>query len=121
MSDILVIEDDVIIRTSICEFLREHDYNVVEASDGEQALELLPRRRFDLVISDFVLPKLHGLTLVYQIHAQHPDLPVIVLSGYVSQNMGNVILQGDAEFLQKPVDLEVLLAAVRRLVGFTSR
>lgn len=116
MANILVIEDDIIIRTSICEFLREHDYDVVEASDGEQALELLPGGHFDLVITDFVLPKLHGLTLVYQIHAQRPDLPVIVLSGYVSQNMGDVILKGDAEFLQKPVELEVLLSAVGRLV-----
>jgi DNA-binding NtrC family response regulator len=116
MADILVIEDDVIIRTSICEFLRDHDYAVTEASDGEQGLELLSQTPFDLVISDFVLPKLEGLTLLYRIHAEHPKIPVIVLSGYVSQRLGDVVLQGDAEFLEKPIDFNILLAAVRRLI-----
>ncbi|HWO42588.1 MAG TPA: response regulator [Candidatus Eisenbacteria bacterium] len=113
---ILVVEDDVIIRQSIRDLLRSEGYEVAEAGDGAHALRLLERDRFDLVISDFVMPRLDGLKVVEQVHATCPQTPVIFLTGYLSRRSANALLRGMAEFIQKPITFELLLATVRRLL-----
>jgi CheY-like chemotaxis protein len=75
---ILVVEDEHVTRTNICDFLRQEGYQVNEAPDGAQALEMVKKGRFDLIISDFVLPKLNGLNLVEHVHSFSPKVPVIL-------------------------------------------
>jgi DNA-binding NtrC family response regulator len=116
-ASIVVIEDDNITRQSLCEALRNDSYQVAEATDGSQALELLKNQSFDLIIADFVLPKLHGFYLVDIIHAQWPKIPMIVISGYLSASAAKVLLAGAAEFIPKPVDFKMLLSTVRRLLA----
>lgn len=114
---ILVVEDDSITRQSICEVLRNDGYQVVEATDGSQAVELLKKQSFDLLVTDFVLPKLHGFYLVDVIHTHWPKIPMIVISAYLSASAAKVLLAGSAEFIAKPVDFKILLSTVRRLLG----
>jgi len=78
--------------------------------------EVLTKKAFDLVITDLVLPGLHGVNLIHQIRATWPKMPIIVISGYLPETPGKVILEGFAEFIQKPVDPAALIAAVRRLL-----
>jgi DNA-binding NtrC family response regulator len=113
---ILVVEDDVIIRTSIRDVLKKEGYEVEEASDGAQAVGLLHARRFDLVISDFVMPRMDGLKVVEQVHSMSPQTPVIFLTGYLSRKSAEALLHGMAEFIQKPVTFELLVAMVQRLL-----
>jgi CheY-like chemotaxis protein len=113
---ILIVEDDVVIRKSISQTLRQEGYEVDEASDGAQAVELLSERRFDLVISDFVMPRMDGLKVVEQVHSVSPQTPVIFLTGYLSRKSAESLLHGMAEFVQKPVTEELLLAKVQRLL-----
>jgi CheY-like chemotaxis protein len=113
---ILVVEDDVVIRKSISQTLQEEGYEVDEASDGAQAVGLLNERRFDLVISDFVMPRMDGLKVVEQVHSISPQTPVIFLTGYLSRKSAESLLHGMAEFVQKPVTVELLLAKVQRLL-----
>lgn len=84
-----------------------------------EAAELLTKRQFNLVISDFVLPKLHGFELVELIRSKWPTTPVIVISGYLSDRAGSAILEGLPSFIQKPVDSDILLARVRRFLPLT--
>ena len=72
---ILFVEDDSQNRLVYSELLRKRGYLVSEAKDGAEAVELLEKQIFDIVISDLVLPKLHGLNLVYEIRARWPTLP----------------------------------------------
>jgi CheY-like chemotaxis protein len=65
-ANILVVEDDRLNRQLISKVLRREGYQVVEACDGEHALEILQMLPFDLVITDFMMPKLNGLKLVKQ-------------------------------------------------------
>jgi two-component system chemotaxis response regulator CheY len=116
-ASILVVEDDPLARNLICWFLRKEEYEVAEAGDGAEALELLKARRFDLVISDFVMPKLDGLKLVEHLHAVSPRTPVIFTTGYLSRDSGQKILQGMAAFIQKPIDFELLRDSVKRAVA----
>jgi DNA-binding response OmpR family regulator len=113
---ILVVEDETVVRQDVCETLRKNGYDVVEASDGVQARDLLHVQRFDLVITDLVLPRLHGFDLVNLVRAKVPRTPIIVVSGYVSASAGTTILSGWAEFIAKPLDLNILLAMAQRIL-----
>jgi DNA-binding NtrC family response regulator len=113
---ILLVEDDSITRKSISDTLRREGYEVTEAKDGAEGLELINRNRFDLVLSDLVLPKMHGLELVELLHSKFPATPTVVMSGYLSKESGTTILEGWAEFIEKPIDSEILLATVKHLL-----
>jgi two-component system, response regulator FlrC len=115
--NILVVEDDTIIRTSVSDTLRKAGYDATEARDGEEAFQLLEQLQFDLVICDFIIPKIHGFKLVELIRSKWPHLPILLMTGYVSANSAKTILQGMAEFIEKPIDPEILPATVRRLLG----
>ncbi|MGH7825318.1 MAG: response regulator [Candidatus Binatia bacterium] len=113
---ILVVEDEPLTRSNISELLRNKGYEVTEAKDGAEAAELLGDQGFDLVIADFVIPKIHGLDLVDLIRSRWPSLRIMIISGYLSASARKVILEGYADFIQKPVDADTLLSRVRLLL-----
>ena len=114
---ILLVEQDVVARGTISQLLRESGYDVVEAADGTEALECLKNCRFDLVITDLVLPKVNGLKLVDNIRETWPNLPVIVVSGYLAEDIGKFLLCGSAQFFQTPIKRDVLIETVRSLIS----
>ena len=113
---ILFVEDDALSRRAYSELLRTIGYQVAEAKDGAEALELFSKGAFDLVIADLVLPRLHGLNLVELIHSEAPNIPIIVISGYLSDSAAKIILEGSAEFIPKPIDPKILTATIQRLL-----
>ena len=115
-ASVLVVEDDRWGRKIISDVLRRDGYEVVEAVDGAQAIELLEQRSFDLVVSDVVMPKLDGLKLLEHIR-RVSRTPVILMSGYLFNESGKNNLLDKAEFLQKPFDFSVLLSMARRLIA----
>lgn len=118
---ILIVEDESITRANIAEFLRKEGYDVDEARDGAQAVDLCDIRRFDLVITDFLMPAhLNGLELVGRIRLIFPQVPVILVSAYLSSTMAKALLQRPAEFVAKPIELDVLLATVKHLLQLRS-
>ena len=114
---ILLVEDHAASRANISRFLRLLSYEVVEVSDGEEALKLLATETIDLVVSDLALPTIHGLNLTQQINSKWPRVPVIIISAFISDEAGKLILDGKAEFLAKPLDLTVLAAKVHHLLA----
>jgi DNA-binding NtrC family response regulator len=90
---------------------------VVEVSDGEEALNLLATEKVDLVVSDLALPTIHGLNLTQQINSKWPRVPVIIISAFISDEAGKLILDGKGEFLAKPLDLTVLASKVHDLLA----
>jgi DNA-binding NtrC family response regulator len=113
---ILIVEDDYIIRATTAESLRNNGYEVEEAADGLEALEILENRRFDLVITDFAMRRLNGLALVERIQSSSPEMPIILLTGYTSASTGKALLKGRAEFLRKPIRFQDLSSTVKRLL-----
>jgi CheY-like chemotaxis protein len=118
-STILVVEDDRLNRGLITKVLRQEGHQVVEACDGAIALEILQALRCDLVITDFVMPKLNGIKFIEQLHSLQPRMPIIFITGYLSTISGTTILNELAEFLAKPFELGVLQSTVRRLLKST--
>jgi CheY-like chemotaxis protein len=113
---ILLVENDSIVRKSISERLQSAGYEVTEAKDGPQAVEVLATQRFDLVITDFSMPHLDGLRLLEEIRAFWPNIPVIFMTGYLSKRAAQVLLHGRAEYIAKPISFEALLLTVQRLL-----
>ena len=120
VANVLVVEDDRLNRNLICKVLRNEGHQVVEANDGAEALELLYAQRFDLVITDFVMPRLNGLKFVEQLHPLQPRLPIIFITGYLSAASGKAIFDNVAEVIPKPFELDVLRSTVQRLLESTS-
>lgn len=112
---ILIVEDEILIRKNFAAFLRNESYEVSEARDGVQALELLNDQAIDLIISDFVMPHMNGLELLDRVALKWPRMPIIFLTGYLADRPVQTLLPY-IEFLQKPVTLDDLLSAVKRLL-----
>jgi CheY-like chemotaxis protein len=116
---VLVVEDDRSNRDLISKILCQDGHQVLEACDGAIALEMLRAFRCDLVITDFVLPKLNGINVVEQLHTLQPGIPIILITGYLSAVSGTPSVDKVADVLAKPFDLNVLRSTVRRLLDTT--
>jgi len=109
---ILVVDDEEIIRDFLGEVLDE-DYSVSTASDGDEAIELLKQRSYDLVITDMKMPKVSGEELVKFCKSRNPAYKVIVISGYLgfyAVKAGS--LDGPNAILSKPFSIKQLRDAV---------
>jgi DNA-binding NtrC family response regulator len=110
---ILIVEDDVVTRRNLSVLLSDEGYDVDQAGDGVQALEILAGRPFDLVLSDIVMPRMDGLKLLQQLQFMAPQVPVVIMTSYVSDSLSSVPA-GAAEFIRKPFVLDDLLFKVQR-------
>ena len=113
---ILLVENEVIARYAFADALRREGHQVIEAEDGAQALSLFEKSHFDLVITDLIMPRINGFELIAQIRRKSPQMPILLISAYLSEEGGRIISDGSAEFLHKPVDSADLIAAVKRLL-----
>lgn len=113
--NVLVVEDNDQVRAYARCLLSELGCTVQEASDGAKALVLVERQRFDLVLSDVVMPGMSGIELARELGERRPGLPVLLATGYSEQ-----MLQGaavDFAAITKPYGYETLSRAIARLVG----
>lgn len=113
MAHILLVEDEVDVRESLKVQLEEEGHDVVATESGTEALALVDHGKFDIVLTDVMLPDLNGLDLVRRVN-QSPHRPVtVVMTGYGSVEMAvKAIKAGAFEFLQKPFSVDVLSAMV---------
>ncbi len=111
---ILLVEDQAVARHAFARLLAARGYEVMEAADGQEALNLLERHQFDLVVTDLALPKVTGFGLVTQMRVKWPEIPVILVTAYLSPGAAKTILQDNVTFLQKPLDPGKLIATVER-------
>jgi PAS domain S-box-containing protein len=118
-ADILVIDDDPVIRETVGEVLRERGHHVDPVDRGEDALERIGRARpVDLAIVDCRLPDISGLDLLRRIKTRSPDTEVILLTGHASLDGALAAMAGDASsYLVKPVDTAQLLSTVDRALA----
>lgn len=114
---ILVVEDEILIRLAVADFLRESGYRVLEASSAIEAQKALASAEaIDLVFSDVTMPgPMDGLDLAAWIRGAHPDVAVILTSGVAS--VVPAAKQAVAAFVEKPYSFEALAAQIKRLLG----
>ena len=117
---ILLVEDEDAVRMFSTRALRDKGYRVIEASNGESALEYISKEKdnIDLVITDVVMPKMDGPTLMKHIRAQSAKMKVIFISGYTEDNLHEAIANDSkVYFLPKPFNLKELAHKVKEVIG----
>ncbi|MEN3111746.1 sigma-54-dependent transcriptional regulator [Uliginosibacterium paludis] len=118
--NILVVDDDEALRDAINLILEAAGHRVSLAASGPEALELLERKRFNLVITDLRMDPMDGLELLARIRALNPRLPVLLMTAFGDVDKAVAAMRGGAcEFLMKPFESEALLENVRRYATVT--
>lgn len=110
---VLVVEDDAAIRMGICDALRYHGYEVCEAPDGQAGLDAALTREVDIVLLDVLMPKKDGFTVLRELRAARPTMPVIMLTarGEESDRVRG-LREGADDYVVKPFGSSELLARV---------
>jgi CheY-like chemotaxis protein len=115
---ILVVEDEALTRTVIADELRLTEYNVIEASNGDEALDVLHARGdVKLVFSDVLMPgSLDGAQLAGIIRTQYPGIKVVLTSGHVR----DLRVAGAESFIPKPYEPLPVISHIRKLLVLTA-
>lgn len=112
---ILVVEDDLRLKESLCLLFRRKGYQTLMAGNGKEAFQLFQQQDVDLVITDLVMPKMDGIALLESIKALRPETEVIVISaqGTIEKAVQAMKL-GAFDFIEKPIDPRVISLLVER-------
>ena len=116
---VLVAEDDEWVRGVLARSLSEYGYTVLEAADGAEALEIALKAAAppNLVIADVIMPRMNGRELSTELYKRWPELPVLFMSGYTNlDSVTKGLVEQGREFLQKPIEPEVLARRVRAML-----
>ena len=110
---ILIVDDEIIILKCILVDLRRFDYSVDTAENGNQALAMLEKEKYDLVITDLMMEGMGGLELLAEIKKKTADMPVIIMTGYGELDSAIEALRlGASDYLLKPCNNEELILRV---------
>jgi len=115
---VLIVEDEEILRSYSSEMLKDLGYNVLMASDGEEALVVFQENMevVDLVVSDMVMPKKTGIELFSDLKLIKPDVKFILVTGYCLEEVEGHILRDMEAILMKPYTMEKIGALIRKIL-----
>jgi two-component system, cell cycle sensor histidine kinase and response regulator CckA len=115
---VLVVDDETAVRRFAARVLQRDGYEVLEAADGHEALEMLRAGQVvvDLIVSDIVMPRINGVELMQSVAESHPHVPVVLMSGYATAALSELGIATPCSILPKPFPAERLLAEVHRCV-----
>lgn len=116
---ILVVDDDPTVRHVVALSLQSYGYHILEASSGEEALDVSRRHdgRIELLVTDVVMPGMNGLELARQFMDMRPEVRVIVMSGIVDNTIIlNSTLKPTTPFFHKPFSMDELAIKVREIL-----
>jgi two-component system response regulator (stage 0 sporulation protein F) len=120
MATILLVEDDDLVKDMLTQVLQRANYKVISAANGEEATEVLKNAEPDLMVTDLIMPKKSGMTLISEVKNKHPNMEIIAISGGgrldptgyldLSESLGATIS------FEKPIDKSALLMAIDLLL-----
>jgi len=118
---VLVVDDEADLRKSARLILTKAGYDVVEAEDGEKAIQAIRSGDnpllVDTIIMDLVMPKVNGMEAIAFMRSQFPKVPILVLTGHPNvENAAQLFKQGVVDYLVKPIVPDKLLASVNKAV-----
>ena len=118
MARILVADDEEAVRSYVSRALELHGFEVSVVADGGAALERLNDERFDLLLSDIVMPVMDGIALALKAGDAWPDMPVLLMTGYSAEQQRahnlDALLAG---VISKPFTIDQIVKAVRDALG----
>jgi DNA-binding response OmpR family regulator len=124
-SSVLIVDDDESIRIILAEVLAKEGYDIAEAETGEEALEMLRQRDFDVVLTDLMMPVTDGMELLTIIRKLKPETRVIMITAFATiESAVEAMRKGASDYIAKPFDAEDVRKIVKRTLEeakFSSR
>lgn len=121
MQSILVIDDDKLMRLALARILISSGFNVVQAADGDEGLQLYRSQEFDLVITDLIMPDKEGIQIIRELRKENSKIRIIAMSaggrGGATDYLKWARLMGAKQCLSKPIKREELLNAVTAVLA----
>ena len=117
MINILIIDDDKNTRFLLYEVLKMNNFNVFQATNGLEGLEVLEKERIDLVIVDIMMPKMDGYEFTKELRSYNPSLPVLMISAkQLPNDRKKGFMAGIDDYMSKPIDHEELILHINALL-----
>lgn len=118
MKPILIVDDEAIVRESIRDWLTDSGYEVRVAESGEEALELIVKNDFSVLIVDLRLPQMTGIDVLKKVKTLKPDIRSIVITAYPTMlSKDEATRLGTIDYLVKPIFPDRLEALIRETLG----
>ena len=115
MTKILVVDDDPVVLTSCKRILEPEGYSVGLTSSVKEALQMLERKKFDILLVDVIMPEYDGMYLIGNVRENLPHMPILVMSGYPTpETISSGMRMGATHFIAKPFTPDELVTAVRK-------
>jgi DNA-binding NtrC family response regulator len=112
------VDDEVLIRDTLAEYLGQEGFAVVACASGEEALERIGSQRFDIVLCDMHLPGMDGLELLDRLQRLSPETFVLLITAYATvENAVEAFQRGAHDYLMKPILLDEVVGKIRRLLA----
>ncbi|MBQ6447871.1 response regulator transcription factor [Cytobacillus oceanisediminis] len=117
MFKILVVEDDKNTRKLMCAVLKQHGFQIYDAADGMEALQVMEKEHVDLVVLDLMMPKMDGYELTRQLRQTWENLPILMVTAkQESVDKRKGFLVGTDDYMTKPVDEEEMVLRIKALL-----
>ena len=117
MSQVLIVDDEISIRTSLGIFLKKDGYQVDLACDAVQASAMIDEKEYDVILTDVIMPKMTGIELLNKVRQQSSTIQVIIMTGEPTlETAVHAVQLGANNYLSKPIDKSMLLNTVRQAV-----
>ena len=117
MARILVVEDEIDLNRIICRRLRDKGYEAISAENGVDALEKMESTRFDMILTDIMMPKMDGFELADSIRLTDSNIPIIFMTAKddkASKILGYSI--GVDDYIVKPFDMDILIMKIAAIL-----
>ena len=116
----MIVEDDETTRRAIGEILASLNYEVILAENGQEALSLFeyPETVPDLVLSDLVMPVVGGVELYQELSASHPEIPMVVMTGYSVEDETRAMLEkNEVTWIKKPLSAQDIARTMHNVLS----
>lgn len=116
---VLVVDDEAMLRKAIHRLLGRLGYTVLEASSGDEAVEIAKSydKPIHITLLDMIMPGLDGMDAYRQLRQEYPDMEIVIMSGYDRETYAEALLDaGAGAFLQKPIPMELFASEIRRIL-----
>ncbi len=114
---ILIVDDELIIRESLSGWLKRDGYDVSTAASGEQALEILKKSRFDILLVDIKMDGISGIGVLKEVKSYYPDVDVVMITAFGSISSAvEAMKKGATDYLLKPFDPDDLGVLIEKLI-----
>ena len=118
MSKVMIVDDSMFMRNTLCKLLTQNGYETVTAADGQQAVNAYRSDKPDLVLMDITMPVMNGMDALAQIRILDPHARVIMLTALDQQLIAaRAVHMGAKDFLVKPVPPAMLLMVLKKVAG----